>query len=186
MTRTFLTILVTRTALAVLVTSAFLTILVTGTALTVLMASTFLTFLVVATIVTAFAGIMVAAVVTIRIAVVTTAMATPTSTLFGTAASGQLGAGSRICLHVVGVITQLAHLLTQLVGIGSLRIIVDGQLRRLQVVRVGLHTLEIRHVFFEFVGALLAHTIGLDGHGLLPLGGRFALLSIRAQRNQAY
>ena len=129
---------------------------------------------------------MVAAVVTAGIGMFTTIMSASTGTFFGSAASWQLGSCSRISLHIVGVVTQLAHLLTQLVGIGSLRIIVDGQLRRLHIVRVRLYALEIRHVLFKFVGAFLAHTIGLDCHGLLTLGGRFALLSVRAQRNQAY
>ena len=53
--------------------------------------------------------------------------------------------------------------------------------------KIGLqNALEIRHVLFEFVGALLTHTIGLNRHGLLPFGGRFALLRTHAQRNQAY
>ena len=189
MTGAALSILVTGALLTVLMSSALLTILMTGALLTVLVSSALLTILmtgttlgtvlVVAAAMTAFAGIMVAA------SVSGTAAATSRA-LLSTAASGQFGAGSRISLHVVGIVTQLAHLLTQLVGIGSLRIIVDGQLRRLHIVRVRLYALEIRHVLFKFVGAFLAHTIGLDCHGLLTLGGRFALLSVRAQRNQAY
>ena len=178
-TGTFLTILMTSATFTVLVTGTALAILVTGTALTLLMASTALAILVVTAVVSAFAGIVVAA-------SMSGTTAATSGTFFGTAAGGQLGTGSRISLHIVGVVTQLAHLLTQLVGIGSLRIIVDGQLRRFHIVRVRLHALEIRHVLFEFVGALLAHTIGLNRHGLLPFGGRFALLRIRAQRNQAY
>ena len=183
------TILVTSTTFAVLVTGTFLTFLVTSTALTVLVTGTFLTFLVtgaalgtalmVTAAVTGFIGIVVAA------SMSGTATAT-SGTFFSTTASGQFGSCSRICLHVVGIVTQLAHLLTQLVGIGSLRIIVDGQLRRFHIVRVRLHALEIRHVLFEFVGALLTHTIGLNRHGLLPFGDRFALLRTHAQRNQAY
>ena len=188
MTRALLTILVTGALLTVLMSSALLTILMTGALLTVLMSSALLTILmtgaaltvlVVATAMTAFAGIMVAA------SVSSTAAAT-SRTLLSTAASRQFGAGSRISLHIVGVVTQLAHLLTQLVGIGSLRVIVDGQLRRLHVIIVRLHTFEIRHILFEFVGALLTDAIGLDGHGLLTFGGRFALLRTHAQRNQAY
>ena len=198
MTRAALTVLMTGAAFSVLVTRAALTVLVTGTTLgTVLVVTAVVTFFVgvmVAAAVTAFAGIVVAAIMTALGTVVAAALTitmTGTSTatalaLLHTAASGQFGAGSRISLHVVGIVTQLAHLLTQLVGIGSLRIIVDGQLRRLHVIIVRLHTLEIRHILFEFVGALLTDAIGLDGHGLLTFGGRFALLCTHAQRNQAY
>ena len=188
-TGTFLTILVASAALAVLVTcaalavlmaSTFLTILVTSAALAVLMTGTALcTFLMVTAVMSAFAGIVVAA------AMSGTTAAT-SSTFFGTAACRQFGSCSLICLHVVGIVTQLAHLLTQLVGIGSLRVIVKGQLRRLHIIIVRLHALEIRHILFELVGAFLAHTIGLNRHGLLPFGGRFALLRTHAQRNQAY
>ena len=179
-TGTLLTILMTGTALAILVTGTLLTILMTGTALAILVTGTALcTFLMVTAVVSAFAGIVVAA------SMSGTATAT-SSTFFCTTASGQFGSCCWISLHVIGVVTQLAHLLTQLVGIGSLRVIVNGQLRRFHIVRVRLHALEIRHVLFEFVGALLTHTIGLNRHGLLPFGGRFALLRTHAQRNQAY
>ena len=188
-TGTLLTILMTGTALAILMTGTLLTILMTGTALAILVTGTALailvtgtalcTFLMVTAVVSAFAGIMVAA-------SMSGTTAATSSTFFGTAASGQFGSCCLVSLHVVGIVTQLAHLLTQLVGIGSLCIIVDGQLRRFHIVRVRLHALEIRHVLFEFVGALLAHTIGLNRHGLLPFGGRFALLRTHAQRNQAY
>lgn len=188
-TSTFLTILVTGTALTVLVTGTFLTILVTSTALAVLMAGTFLTFLVtgaalgtvlmVTAAVTGFIGIVVAA------SMSGTATAT-SGTFFCTTASGQFGSCSRVCLYVVGVVTQLAHLLTQLVGIGLLGIVIDGQLRGLHVIVVRFNALEIRHVLFEFVRTLLTHAIGLDRHGLLPFGGRFALLRTHAQRNQAH
>ncbi len=183
------TVLVTSAAFAILVTSTALTVLVTSAALAVLMASTFLTFLVtgaalgtalmVTAAMTGFIGIVVAA-------SMSGTTAATSSTFFSTTASGQFGSCSRICLHVVGIVTELAHLLTQLVGIGSLRVIVDGQLRGLHVIVVRPNALEIRHVLFEFIRAFLAHAIGLDGHGLLPFGGRFALLSTHAQRNQAY
>lgn len=183
------TVLVTGTAFAVLMASTFLTILVTGAALAVLMTGTFLTFLVtgaalgtalmVTAAVTGFIGIVVAA------SMSGTATAT-SGTFFCTTASGQFGSCSRVCLHVVGVVTQLAHLLTQLVGIGLLGIVIDGQLRGLHVIVVRFNALEIRHVLFEFVRTLLTHAIGLDRHGLLPFGGRFALLRTHAQRNQAY
>jgi len=179
-TGTFLTILVASTALAILVTGTLLTILMTGTALAILVTGTALcTFLMVTAVVSAFAGIVVAA-------SMSGTTAATSSTFFGTAAGRQFGSCCWISLHVIGVVTQLAHLLTQLVGIGSLRVIVNGQLRRFHIVRVRLHALEIRHVLFEFVGALLTHTIGLNRHGLLPFGGRFALLRTHAQRNQAY
>ncbi len=188
-TGTFLTSLVTSTALAVLMAGTFLTILVTGAALAVLMTGTFLTFLVtgaalgtalmVTAAVTGFIGIVVAA------SMSGTATAT-SGTFFCTTASGQFGSCSRVCLHVVGVVTQLAHLLTQLVGIGLLGIVIDGQLRGLHVIVVRFNALEIRHVLFEFVRTLLTHAIGLDRHGLLPFGGRFALLRTHAQRNQAH
>ena len=209
--RTFLTILVTRALLSVLMTSAFLTILVTRALLSVLMTSTFLSIHVTGTFLTflmtgtCFLLGMVAAAMTTLGTVVSTAMAalctvvataltvtmTGTSTatalaFFHTTASGQFGAGSRISLHIVGIVTQLAHLLTQLVGIGLLGIIVDGQLRRLHVIIVRLNALEIRHILFEFVGAFLTNAIGLNRHGLHPFGGRFALLRTHAQRNQAY
>ena len=174
------TILVTGTLLTILVTSTALTVLVTGTFLTILVTSTALgTALMVSAAVTGFIGIVVAA------SMSGTATAT-SGTFFCTTASGQFGSCCWISLHVVGIVTQLAHLLTQLVGIGSLRVIVDGQLRRFHIVRVRLHALEIRHVLFEFVSALLTHTIGLNRHGLLPFGGRFALLRTHAQRNQAH
>ena len=183
------TVLVTCTFLTILVTSAALAVLVTGTALAVLMASTFLTFLVtgaalgtalmVTAAVTGFIGIVVAA------SMSGTATAT-SGTFFCTTASGQFGSCSRVCLHVVGIVTQLAHLLTQLVGIGLLGIVIDGQLRGLHVIVVRFNALEIRHVLFEFIRAFLAHAIGLDRHGLLPFGGRFALLRTHAQRNQAH
>ncbi len=183
------TVLVTSTALAVLMAGTFLTILVTSAALAVLMASTFLTFLVtgaalgtalmVIAAVTGFIGIVVAA------SMSGTATAT-SGTFFSTTASGQFGSCSRVCLHVVGIVTQLAHLLTQLVGIGLLGIVIDGQLRGLHVIVVRFNALEIRHVLFEFVRTLLTHAIGLDRHGLLPFGGRFALLRTHAQRNQAH
>ena len=176
-------------AFTILVTGTFLTILVTSTALAVLMAGTFLTFLVtgaalgtvlmVTAAVTGFIGIVVAA------SMSGTATAT-SGTFFCTTASGQFGSCSRVCLHVVGVVTQLAHLLTQLVGIGLLGIVIDGQLRGLHVIVVRFNALEIRHVLFEFVRTLLTHAIGLDRHGLLPFGGRFALLRTHAQRNQAH
>lgn len=183
------TILVTSTFLTILVTSATFTVLVTGAALAVLMTGTFLTFLVtgaalgtvlmVTAAVTGFIGIVVAA------SMSGTATAT-SGTFFCTTASGQFGSCSRVCLHVVGVVTQLAHLLTQLVGIGLLGIVIDGQLRGLHVIVVRFNALEIRHVLFEFVRTLLTHAIGLDRHGLLPFGGRFALLRTHAQRNQAH
>ena len=157
MTRALLTILVTGALLTILMTGALLTVLMSSALLTILMTGAALTVLVVATAMTAFAGIMVAA------SVSGTAAAT-SRTLLSTAASGQFGAGSRISLHVVGIVTQLAHLLTQLVGIGSLRIIVDSQLRRLHVVSVRLNALEIRHILFEFVGAFLTNAIGLNRH----------------------
>lgn len=189
MASTFLTILVTGAALAVLMTGTFLTFLVTGAALAILVAGTFLTFLVtgaalgtalmVTAAVTGFIGIVVAA------SMSGTATAT-SGTFFCTTASRQFGSCSRVCLHVVGVVTQLAHLLTQLVGIGLLGIVIDGQLRGLHVIVVRFNALEIRHVLFEFVRTLLTHAIGLDRHGLLPFGGRFALLRTHAQRNQAH
>ena len=138
---------------------------------------------VVAAVMATFVCVMVAT--TLAITMTGTSAATALAFLH-TAAGGQFGAGSRVGLHIVGIVTQLAHLLTQLVGIGSLRIIVDGQLRRLHVVRIRLHTFEIRHVLFEFVSAFLTNAIGLDRHGLLSFGGRFALLRTHAQRNQAY
>ena len=112
-----------------------------------------------------------------------TGASTTATALFSTTASGQFCASIRISFHIVSVITQLAHFCTQLVGICFLRVVVDGQLRRLHVVGVGLDTLEIRHILLEFVGAFLAHAVGLDGHGLLVLRGRFALLGIRSQRD---
>ena len=189
MTSAALAVLVTCTFLTILVTSAALAVLVTGTALAVLMASTFLTFLVTGA--TLGTALMVTAAMTGFIGIVVAASmsgtaTTTSSTFFSTTASGQFGSCSRICLHVVGIVTELAHLLTQLVGIGSLRVIVDGQLRGLHVIVVRLNALEIRHVLFEFIRALLAHAIGLDSHGLLPFGDRFALLRTHAQRNQAH
>jgi len=181
-----LAILMTSTFLTVLVTTAGFTILVITTALAILMTSTFLTVFVttagftILVITAALAALVVAAALTIAV----TAASAATAALLGTTASRQFGTCSRISLHIVGVVAQLADLLTQLVGIGLLGIIVDGQFGGLHVVGVRLHTLEIRHILFEFVGALLTNAIGLDGHGLLPFGGRF--LSAHAQGDEAY
>ena len=123
-------------------------------------------------------------VVTATLAVAVTGTSATATALFGTAAGGQFGSRRRIGLHIVGIVAQLADLGAQLVGVGLLRIVIDGQLRRLHVVGVGLDAFEIGHVLFELVGALLAHAVGLDGHGLLVLGGR--LLSAHAQGDEAY
>jgi len=139
-------------------------------------------FLVVAA---AFAGAMVtaalaiamvaAALTTTMIATALTVAVTTTATaataLFSTAAGGELSTCSGIRFHVIGIVTQLADLLTQLVGIGSGRIVSDGQLGGLHVVGVVLHSLEIGHVLFELVCTFLTYAIGLDGDSLLLLGG---------------
>jgi len=110
---------------------------------------------------------MIAAALTISVAA-TTATATA---LFCTTAGGQFSTCSGIRFHVIGIVTQLADLLTQLVGIGSGRIVSDGQLGGLHVVGVVLHSLEIGHVLFELVCTFLTYAIGLDGDSLLLLGG---------------
>ena len=135
--------------------------------------------LAIAMIATALTFSMVATTLTITMSGTTT-----TTALLHTTAGGQLGTCSRVSLYIVGVVTQLADVRAQLVGIGLLRIVVDGQLGRLLVVGVGFHALEIRHVLFEFVGTFLADAIGLDRHGLLVLGGRF--LGAHTQRDEAY
>ena len=135
--------------------------------------------LAIAMIATALTFSMIATTLTITMSGTTTATA-----LLHTTACGQFGTCGCISLHIVGIVAQLADLLTQLVGVGLLRIVVDGQLGRLLVVGVGFHALEIRHVLFEFVGTFLADAVGLDRHGLLVLGGRF--LGAHTQRDEAY
>ena len=176
LTATAFTILVTRALLTILMTTAGFTLLVITAAFAILMTTAALTLLVITA---ALAALMIAAALTIAV----TTTSTATAALLGTTASGQLGACSGISLHVVGIVAQLADLLTQLVGIGLLGIIVDGQFGGLHVVGVRLHTLEIRHILFEFVGAFLTNAIGLNRHGLLSLGG---FLGICAQRDKAY
>lgn len=76
------------------------------------------------------------AVIAAALAVTMTGTSATTTAPFGTAASGKLSACSGISLHIVGIVTQLADLLAQLVGTGFLRVVDDGQFRRLHVVRV--------------------------------------------------
>ena len=180
-----LAILVTAARLAVLVTTARLTILVTAAGFAILVVAARLAILVTAA---RFASSVIAATLTVTMVTATLAVAVAATSaaataLLGTAAGRQFGASSGIRLHVVGIVAQLADLLTQLVGIGSGRIIRDGQLGGLHVVRVVLDSLEIGHVLFELVCTFLTDAIGLDRDGLLLLGGRFALLGIRAQRD---
>ena len=119
-------------------------------------------------------------------AAMTGATAATALTFLNTTAGRQFGSCSGIRLHVVGIIAQLADLLTQLVGVGSGSIVGDGQFGGLHIVRVVLNALEIRHVLFEFVRTFLADAIGLDGDSLVLLGGRLALLCAHAQRDEAY
>ncbi len=97
------------------------------------------------------------------------------ATCSGIFATGRkFGTGSGVGLEIIRIITQVAHLLTDLVGRGFLRIIRHRQLGRGFVVCVILHTLEERDILFESVHALLAvfRSICLDGHRSADLGGR--------------
>ena len=145
------------------------------------------TTLAVTVVTTTLAAAMITTTLTASVVAATSATmsaAAAATALLHTATCGQFGTGSRISLHIVGIVTQLADFLTQLVRIGFLRIVINGQLRRLHVVAVGFHTLEIRHILLEFVGTLLADAVGLDRHGLLVLRGR--LLGTRTQRDKAH
>jgi len=136
----------------------------------------------------ALGSAMVAA--TVPVAVIAAAMglaaATTAAGFLRTAAGGQLGSGSRIGLHIVSIVAQLADILAQLVRIGLLGIVVNGQLGRFHVIGIGFDPFEVGHILFKSVGALLANAVGLDGHGLLVLGGRSVLLRTHAQRDKAH
>ena len=158
MTSTFVlgTLLATAFMLRALLTAAFV--------ISTMISATFCSFLMIAA----------------TLAVAMTGTSATTTALFGTTASGKFGTCSLISLHIVGIVAQLADLLTQLVGIGLFGVVVDGQFGRLHVVSVGFNALEIRHVLLELVGTFLTNAVGLDGYGLLSFGG---LLSVRAQRD---
>ena len=106
------------------------------------------------------------------------------------AAGRQFGAGSGVGLEIICIITQVAHLLADLVGSGLLGIIRHRQLGRGFVVCIILHTLEEGDILFETVHAFLAvfGSICLDGHRSAGLGGRsidFGLGS-RTQRKDGH
>ena len=106
------------------------------------------------------------------------------------AADRQFGAGSGVGLEIICIITQVAHLLADLVGSGLLGIIRHRQLSRGFVVCIILHTLEEGDILFETVHAFLAvfGSICLDGHRSAGLGGRsfdFGLGS-RTQRKDGH
>ena len=84
------------------------------------------------------------------------------------AACGQFLTGSGIGLHSIRIVTQLADLLTQLVGSGLLGIIIDRDFCRVGIVSVVFHALEERNIVFETVNAFLTfeRSIGLNGDGL--------------------
>jgi len=152
------------------------------TALAAAMTGTTATAVISAALAAAMTGTTATAVISTALAI-TMAGATATAP-FGTTTGRKFGTGSRISLHIVGIVTQLANFRAQLLGIGLLRVVGDGQLGRLLVVGVGFHALEIRHILFEFVGTLLADTVGLDRHGLFVLRGR--LLGTHTQRDEAH
>ena len=167
------------TVIAAMTVGMALTRLTIGMATAFMLSALLATAFVISALVTAtFCSILMIA-ATLAVAMTGTT-ATATAVLLGTTASGKFGTCSLISLHIVGVVTQLADLLTQLVGIGLLGVVVDGQFGRLHVVGVGFNALEIRHVLLELVGAFLTNAVGLDGYGLLSFGG---LLSVRAQRD---
>jgi len=106
------------------------------------------------------------------------------------AAGRQFGTGSGVGLEIIGIVTQVAHLLADLVGSGLLGIIRHCQLGRGFVVFIILHTLEERDILFETVHALLAvlGSICLDGHRSAGLGGRSIDFGLggRAQREDGH
>ena len=96
------------------------------------------------------------------------------TTCSGIFATGRkFGTGSSIGLEIVGIITQVAHLLANLVGRSFLRIIRHRQLGGCLVIRIILHAFEEGNVLFETIHALLAILggVGLDGHRGTRLGG---------------
>ncbi len=109
----------------------------------------------------------------------------------GILATGRkFGTSSRVGLEVVGVIAQVAHLLTNLVGRSFLRIIRHRQLGSCLVIRIILHTFKEGNILFETIHAFLAILggIGLDGHRGAGLGGRSSgfVLGICTQRKDGH
>ena len=109
----------------------------------------------------------------------------------GILATGRkFGTSSRVGLEVVGVIAQVAHLLTNLVGRSFLRIIRHRQLGSCLVIRIILHTFKEGNILFETIHAFLAILggIGLNGHRGAGLGGRSSgfVLGISTQRKDGH